>query len=91
MCFLTEINSPLTKEGVHLLEEASKDVGLVINEGKTKRMVAANAQNCKNLCAIEIGRYNFKRVDSFVYLGSLLSGDNNVSEEMANLLIVVNR
>ena len=51
------------KEGFQLLEEASKEVGLV-NEGKTKYMVAANTQNCSKSCAIEIGRYSFERVDS---------------------------
>jgi hypothetical protein len=51
------------------------DVGLVINEGKTKYMVAANIQNCSKECAIEIGRYNFERVDSFTCLGSLVTGD----------------
>jgi hypothetical protein len=30
------------KEAFHLLEVASKEVGLVVNESKTKYMVAAN-------------------------------------------------
>jgi ribosomal protein L21E len=30
------------------------DVGLVVNDGKTKYMVAANTQNCSKACAIEI-------------------------------------
>ena len=47
------------KEGFHLLDEASKDVGVVIGEGKTRRMVAANAQNCSKPSTSEIGRYNF--------------------------------
>jgi hypothetical protein len=34
------------KEAFQLFEEASKEVGLVVNEGKTKYMVAANTQNC---------------------------------------------
>jgi len=44
------------KETFHLLEEASKEVGLVINDGKTKYMVAANTQNCSKTCTIEMGR-----------------------------------
>ena len=35
-------SSASKKEAFQLLEEASKDVGLVLNEGKTKYMVAAN-------------------------------------------------
>jgi len=34
------------KEAFHLLEEASKEVGLVVNKGKTKYVVAANTHNC---------------------------------------------
>jgi hypothetical protein len=49
------------KVGFQLLEEA-KEVGLVINEGKTKYMVAANTQNCSKSRAIEMGRYIFERV-----------------------------
>jgi hypothetical protein len=55
-----------------------KEVGLVINEDKTKYMVAANIQNCSKPRAIETGRYIFERVGS--YVGSLMNGDSNVSE-----------
>jgi hypothetical protein len=41
--------------------------------------------------AIEIGRHNSERVDSFIYLGSLVTSDNNVSEEITNYLIATNR
>jgi hypothetical protein len=79
------------KEGFQLLEEASKEVGLIINEGETKYMLAANTLNSSKPCAIEIGRYNFESVDSFIYLGSLVTGDNIVSEEITNCLITANR
>ena len=56
------------KEIFQLLEVANKEAGLVINEGKIKYMAAANTQNCNKLRAIEIGRHNFERVDSFCIL-----------------------
>jgi len=77
------------KEDFQLLEEASEGVGLVINEGKTKYMVTANTQDCSKPHAIETGRYNFERVVSFTYLGSLVNGDSNVSEEIANPHIAI--
>jgi hypothetical protein len=80
----------LMKEAFHLLEEASKEVGLV-SEGKTKYLVAAITQNCSTLHTIEVGRYNFERVDSFTYLSLLVTGDNNVSKEITNCLIAANR
>jgi len=82
-------SSASKKEAFQLLEEASKEVGLVL-KGKTKYMVAADTQNCSKPCPIEIGRYNL-RVDSFTYLGSLVTGNNNVSEEITNRLIATNR
>ena len=64
------------RESFHLLEEASKEVVLVVNEDKTKYMVAANTQNCSKPRAIEIESYNFETVDSFTCLGSFVTGDN---------------
>jgi hypothetical protein len=54
-------------------------------------MVAANTQNCSKPHTIETGRKNYERVDSFTYLGSLVTGNNNVSEEITNCLIATNR
>jgi len=67
-----------------------KEVGLVTNEGNTKYMVAANTE-LQQTCATERGRHNFERVDSFMYLGSLVNGDNIVSEEITKRLIAANR
>jgi len=78
------------KEDFQLLEEARKEVGLVINEDKTKYMVAAHTQNCSKPCAIEIGRYNFERGDRFTCFGSMVTGDNYVSKEITNCLIAAN-
>jgi hypothetical protein len=54
------------REAFQLLEGASKGVVLVVNEGKTKYMVAANTQNYGKPHAIEIESYNFETVGSFV-------------------------
>ena len=70
------------KEALQLFEEASKEVGLVVNDGKTKYMVAANTHNCSKSHTTEIWRFNFEKVDSFAYFGSLVTGENNVLEEL---------
>jgi hypothetical protein len=57
------------KEAFQLLEEARKGVRLVVNEGKTKYMVAANIQNCSKPRTFEMERYNIERLDSFTNLG----------------------
>jgi hypothetical protein len=38
-----------------------------------------------------MGIYNSERGDSFTYLGSLVNGDNAVSEEITNRLRAANR
>ena len=63
------------KEAFQLLEETSKKVGLLVNEGKPKYMVPANTKNCSKPRAIVVGKYSFERVDRFTYLGTLLTGD----------------
>jgi len=45
-----------------------------------------NIWNCSKPRTIEIGRYNFERVDNFTYLVSLVTGNGNVSEEITNCL-----
>ena len=54
-------------------------------------MEAANTQNCNKPCTIEIGWYYFERSDSFTYLGSLVTGNSSVSEEITDHLIAANR
>jgi len=48
-------------------------------------MVAANTQNCSRPRTIEIGRYNYEKVDSFTYLVSLVTGKSSVSEDARKL------
>jgi hypothetical protein len=50
-------------------------------------MAAANTQNCSKPHTIETVRYNCERDDRFMYLGSLVTGNNNVSKEITNCLI----
>ena len=54
-------------------------------------MVAANTHICSKPRTTETGRYGFERDDNFMYLSSLVTGDNNVSEEITNHHIATNR
>jgi len=49
--------------------------------------VAADILNCRKPRTIEVGR----RVDSLTYLGSLVNGKQNVSEEITSRPIAANR
>jgi hypothetical protein len=54
-------------------------------------MVSPYTQNCSIPGAIERERYNFERVDSFIYLGLLVTSENSVSENITKCLIAVDR
>ena len=79
------------KEPFQLTEEANREVGLRVKEGKTNYMVAANTQNRSKPRTIQIGRYDFEIVGNFIYLVSLMTGGSNVSGEIPNCLIAASR
>ena len=60
-------------------------MGLVVIKGKIQIHGSSKPHT------VEIGRYNCERVESFTCLGSLVTGNSNVSEEMTNCLIAANR
>ncbi|CAD7087998.1 unnamed protein product [Hermetia illucens] len=85
------------------IEQAARDLGLHINEGKTKYMVATSAPKTNQPTTsnrtgqtqartrIRIGEYNFETVDNFSYLGSKITTDNNYDEEIRARLLSANR
>jgi sorting nexin-29 len=69
------------KESFQLLEAESKKAGLAVNESKTKLMVMTRrSSNVRG--PLTVGRYSFERVQSFKYLGSLLTESNENSLEI---------
>jgi hypothetical protein len=72
-----------------LYKEASK-VGLCVNEGKTKYMVLS-IRGLSFCQSIKIDHYEFKRVEQFKYLGSILTEKNNVANEVAERIQAGNK
>ena len=71
-------------------EEESKKLGLVVNEDKTKYFVSTTKE--ANLGAtIVIDNYTFGVVKDFVYLGSSVNIDNNISLEIKRRITLANR
>jgi hypothetical protein len=66
-------------------------MGLVINETKTKYMAAGKAYRSNMPPNLIIANYTFARIDSFVYLGSMVSYNNDISEETGARLAAANR
>ena len=71
-----------------LKREAAK-VGLEVNAAKTKYMLAGGAERDRACLgsSVTIDGDTFEVVDEFVYLGSLLTADNNVSREIRRRII----
>ncbi|KAG8233450.1 hypothetical protein J437_LFUL010561 [Ladona fulva] len=80
---------PSIKEAFGNLETAAKDLGLTVNEHKTKFMLQSrkhrvNGQN------ITIGNYNFQGVNNFAYFGSNVSSDNDDTKEIRKRIDAAN-
>ena len=58
---------------LNIIEEVGRKVGLTINTDKTKYMRTKTSQNREVPRTIEVGNYNFERVDDFTYLGVQLN------------------
>lgn len=71
------------KEQFTRLEKESQKMGLKINEEKTKYMhIARQAGRDRVGQNVTMGEFNFERVNSFKYLGAILTSENDTSEEI---------
>jgi hypothetical protein len=79
----------VVKEAFLNLEKAAKEIGLTINEDKTKFMEIT--EHPTNLCFLEVDGYKFEKVTQFKYLGTSITYDNDISVEINNRIISANR
>jgi hypothetical protein len=65
-------------------------MGLKINQAKTKYMICGSKKKyVENV--FKVKQMTFERVNSFVYLGTLIATDNNNSVEINNRITSANR
>jgi hypothetical protein len=74
------------KENRETLLEASRDVGLEINAEKTKYMIISRHQNSGQNQNIRIANESFEKVAKFKYLGTTLTNQNDIYDEMKSRL-----
>ena len=65
-----------------MLLNACKDIGLVVNTGKTKHMEMGRHRGIIANAHIKIGSNSYEKVETFKYLGSLLTNQNSIQEEI---------
>ena len=61
---------------------------LEVNADKTKYMVMSRDQNAGRTHSMKIDNSSFERVDEFKYLGTTLTNQNSIQEEIKNQIEV---
>ena len=79
-------SSRTLKANVEALIVASKGIGLEVNAVKTKYMVMARDQNAGQSHCMEIDNSFFGMVEELKYLGTSLTNQNSIQEEIKSRL-----
>jgi hypothetical protein len=75
-------NIDTIKKNTETLIDASKEVGLEINVEKTKCMLTSRQQNVGQNWDIKIANRSFENVSQFKYLGTTVTNQNLIQEEI---------
>jgi sorting nexin-29 len=74
------------KEIAESLVIATKEIGLEVNADKTKYMVMSRDQNAGRTHGVKIDNSSFERVDEVKYLGTTLTNQNLIQENLNSRL-----
>jgi ribosomal protein S2 len=74
------------KKNAQTLIDASKEVDLEVNTEKTKYMLLSRHQNAGQNHDIKIGNRCFENVTQFRYLGTTITNQNLIQEEIKRRL-----
>jgi len=70
------------EKNIEALVVASKEIGLEVNADKTKYMVMSQVQNAGRIQSVRIDNNTFERVEEFKCLGTTLTNQNSIQEEI---------
>jgi len=74
------------KENAEALVVATKEIGLEVNADKTKYMIMSRVQNAGRSHSMKTGNSSIERVEEFRYLGTTLTSQNSIQEEIKSRL-----
>jgi len=74
------------KENAEALVDASREIGLEVNADKTKYMVMSRDQNAGQIHSVRIDNNTVDRVEEFKYLGTTITNQNSIAEEIKSRL-----
>jgi ribosomal protein S2 len=75
----------ITKKNTEALAVASKETGLEVNADKTKYMVMSQDQVQEEV-TVQADNSTFERLEEFKYLGTTLTNQNSIQEEIKSRL-----
>ena len=77
------------QETIIALDRVARRMGLEINQAKTKYMICGTKKKyVENVFRAK--HVTCERVNSFVYLGTLIAADNDISAEISNKITLAN-
>jgi hypothetical protein len=79
-------NIDTINKNTETLIDASKKVGLEVNVEKSQYMLVSRDQNADQIRDIEIGNRSFENVSQFKYLGTTVTNQNLIQEEIKRRL-----
>jgi hypothetical protein len=85
MAFMGENTDTIKKKTEALLDDR-KEVGLEVNPEKTKYMLMSHSQKIRQKYSIKIANRSFEGVGKFKYLGTTLTYQNCMHEEIKSRL-----
>jgi len=62
------------------------EIGLEVSADKTKYMVMSRDQNARRIHSVRIDNSTFERVEGFKYLGTTLTNESSIAEEIKSRL-----
>jgi len=68
------------------LVAATREIGLEVSADKTKYMVMSRDQKAGRIHSVRIDNSTFERVEVFKYLGTTLTNQNSIAEEIKSKL-----
>ena len=74
------------KKNAEALVAATREIGLEVSADKTKYMVVARDQNAGRIESVRMDNSTFQRVEDFKYLGTTLTNQNSIAEEIKSRL-----
>jgi hypothetical protein len=79
-------NINIIKKNAETLLDGSKEIGLEVNSEKTKYMFMSHHQTAGQSNYIKVANKSFEKVAGFKYLGSKLTDQNCIHEEIGSTL-----